>query len=383
MRVLSRGGLELALADNATLGRRIKAHRLAAGLSLRELSQRVTVSAQALSQYEMGHTRPRPEVLGSLADALGTRIEQLERAPGTVALGSVRLLDPHRRMRRELSMAQGFLVSLTERSLALEQRLGGGFPSPSLPVMNEIRPVRDPEDAESLAEDVRRRWGLGTGPLPSVVSLFEARGVRIFEFLHGGDLPGFTACSAFVSFSNASWSDFPVVLLNGGLRSEEKRIALCRELAYMILPSPVRFVLDEDEQDQAASWFASALLLPAAALRSQLGRKRRTLSWYELKAVNREFGVGYEAIADRCRQSGIISRGAYRSLREECRRAVWNKGPGHEETGVSPKWEYSTRLRRLALRAVTEGIMAPGEAAALLDVNQKRVESWIEVPSAV
>ena len=376
-------GRELVLVDNATLGRRIRAHRLAAGLSLRELAQRLTVSAQALSQYEMGHTRPRPEVLVALAEVLGTSIEQLERAPGTVALGPVRILDPHRRRRRELGMAQGSLVSLTERSLALEQSLGGGFPSPSLPTMNEIRPVRDPEDAEALAQDVRRRWGLGTGPLPSVVSLFEARGVRVFEFLHGVDLPDFTACSAFVSFSNASWSDFPVVLLNGGLRSEEKRVALCRELAYMILPSPVRFVLDEDEQDRVASWFALALLLPAAALRNQLGRRRRTLSWYELKAVNREFGVGYEAIADRCRQSGIISRGAYRSLREECQRLVWSEGSRREEVGIAPKWESSTRLRRLALRAVTEGIMEPGEAAALLDVNQERVESWIEVPSVV
>ena len=287
-------------------------------------------------------------------------------------------------VRRRWGLGTGPLPSVvSERSLALEQSLGGGFPSPSLPLMNEIRPLRDPEDAESLAQDVRRRWGLGTGPLPSVVSLFEARGVRVFEFLHGGDLPDFTACSAFVSFSNASWSDFPVVLLNGGLRSEEKRVALCRELAYMILPSPVRFVLDEDEQDQVASWFASALLLPAAALRNQLGRRRRTLSWYELKAVNREFGVGYEAIADRCRQSGIISRGAHRSLREQCRRLVWNKGPGREEVGIAPEWESSTRLRRLALRAVTEGIMAPGEAAALLDVNEERVESWLEVPSVV
>ena len=369
--------------DNATLGRRIKAHRLAAGLSLRELSQRVTVSAQALSQYEMGHTRPRPEVLALLAEVLGTSVEQLERAPGSVALGPVRILDPHRRRRRELGQAQGSLVSLTERSLALEQRLGGGFPSPSLPLMNEIRPVRDPEDAESLAQDVRRRWGLGTGPLPSVVSLFEARGVRVFELLHDRGSADFTACSAFVSFSNASWSDFPVILLNGALRSEEKRLALCRELAYMILPSPVRFVLDEDEQDRVASWFATALLLPAAALRSQLGRRRRTLSWYELKAVNQEFGVGFEAIADRCRQSGIISRGTFRGLREECRQLAWNEEGNREEVGIASGWESSTRLRRLALRAVTEGIIAPGEAAALLDVKQERVESWIELPSII
>ena len=366
--------------DNATLGRRINAHRLAAGLSLRELAQRMTVSAQALSQYERGHTRPRPEVLGALADVLGTSVEQLERTPGSTVLGPVRILDPHRGRRRELGKAQGSLISLTERSLALEQRLGGAFPSPSLPLMNEIRPVRDPEDAEGLAQDVRRRWGLGTGALPSVVSLFEARGVRVFEMLHEEDSQQFNACSAFVSFSNASWSDFPVVLLNGALRGEEKRLALCRELAYMILPSLVRYVLAEEEQDQVASWFAGALLLPAAALRDQLGRRRRTLSWYELGDVKRQFGIGFEAIASRCRETGIITRDTHRGLRDEFRRLGWSEGRHHEHMSFAPRTETSTRLRRLALRAVTEGIIAPKEAAALLDVNEERLDGWLDPP---
>ena len=367
--------------DNATLGRRIKAHRLAAGLSLRELAQRLTVSAQALSQYEMGRTRPRPAVLGALAEVLGTRVEQLERTPGSVALGPVRVLDPHRRRRRELGKAQGSLLSLTERSLALEQRFGGAFPSPSLPLMDEIRPVRDPEDAEGLAQDVRRRWGLGTGPLPSAVPLFEARGVRVFELLHEEDSQEFSACSAFVSFSNASWPDFPVILLNGALRGEEKRLALCRELAYMILPSPMRCVLAEDGQDQVARWFAEALLLPAAALRDQLGRRRRTLSWYELREVKRQFGIGYEAIADRCRQTGIIARDTHRGLRDECRRLGWSKGRHHEHMASAARTESSTRLRRLALRAVTEGIISPSEAAALLDVEEERLDAWLDPPS--
>ena len=368
--------------ENAALGRRIKAHRVAAGLSLRELAQHLTVSAQALSQYEMGRTRPRPEVLGALADVLGTMVEQLELTSDSVKLGAVRIRDPHRRRRRMLGKAQGSLISLTERSLALEQRLGGAFPSPSLPLMNEIRPVWDPEDAEDLAQDVRRRWGLGTGPLPSVVSLFEARGVRVFELLHDEDMQEFTACSAFVSFSGTSWSDFPVILLNGALWGEQKRFALCRELAYMILPSPLRYVLSAEVQDQLASWFASALLLPATALRDQLGRRRRTLSWYELAEVKKQFGISYETITYRCRQVGIITRENYRGLLEEYRRLGWNEAPYREHMAFAPITESSTRLRRLTLRAVTEGIIAPKEAAALLNVQEERLFAWLDPPVA-
>ena len=355
--------------NNLTLGRRIRAHRVAAGLSLRELSSRVPVSAQALSQYEKGRTRPRSEILGDIAVALGTRVEQLLRAPEDEWLGSAQIRDLSVGRRKTLDRAQGSLLAMTERSLVLEQRLGGGFPSPTLPVMEEIRPIRDAEDAEELAQDVRRRWGLGTGPLPKLVSLLEARGVRVFELLQHEDVAEFRACAASVWFPGASGPEFPVILVNGGLSDVQKRFALCHELAHMILPNIWRHVLPVEAREECANWFAGALLLPAPALRDQLGRRRRSLSWYELGEIQRQFGVGYYWIARRCRETRIISRDGYRELLEQYRRGDWTEGPGREES--------STRLRRLAVRAITEGVATPEEAAALLGVQEKEFETLL------
>ena len=360
--------------ENVALGRRLRAHRNAAGLSLRELSSRVPVSAQALSQYEHGRTRPRSEVLGFLADALGTRVEHLLRDPDEEWLGSVRIRQLRTARRRTLRKAQGSLLAMTERSIALEQKLGGGFPSPSLPVMEELVLIRDPDDAEWLAQDVRRRWGLGTGPLPKLVSLFEARGVRIFESLHDEDVGELGACSAVVWFSGASWSEIPVILVNGALSGEQKRFALCHELAHMILASPLRHVLSVEVREEWANWFAGALLLPASALREQLGRKRRSLTWYELAEVKRQFGIGHYLIARRCREAGIISRDGYRDVLEQYRRRGWAEAPGSEDWALSPTEESSTRLRRLAIRAVTEGVMTPQKASALLGVQQEEFD---------
>ena len=217
---------------------------------------------------------------------------------------------------------------MTERSLVLEQKLGGGFPSPSLPMMDDISLIRDAEDAEWLAQDVRRRWGLGTGPLPKLVSLFEARGIRIFELLHDADSLEFGACAASVSFSGTSWLEIPVILVNGTLSGERKRFALCHELAHMVLASPLQYVLSVGAREKLANWFAGALLLPAAALRDQLGRKRRSLSWYELREVKRQFGISYFTIAFRCREAGIISRDAFRDLLEQYRQRGWAKTQG-------------------------------------------------------
>ena len=102
----------------------------------------------------------------------------------------------------------------------------------------------------------------GTGPLPKLVSLLEARGVRVFELLQDEDVAEFRACAASVWFPGASWPEMPVIVVNGALSGEQKRFALCHELAHMIFPSLFRHVLPIEVREESANWFAGALLLP-------------------------------------------------------------------------------------------------------------------------
>jgi transcriptional regulator with XRE-family HTH domain len=71
------------------LGAFIRAQRLTAGLSLRDLSERASVSNAYLSQLERGLHEPSITVLRSIADALEVPLESLlaragvfDRAPG-------------------------------------------------------------------------------------------------------------------------------------------------------------------------------------------------------------------------------------------------------------------------------------------------------------
>ena len=369
--------------DNLVLGQRLRAHRTAAGWSLRELSKRLNsrVTPQALSQYETGQTCPRSEVLRALARVLGTRVEQLGREPDPVRLGAIQFRHPMTLTPAVLNRAHGRLMTLTERSLALEQRVGCPLAPPSLPFTAEIEHVRTPEDAEGLAQDVRRRWGLGMGPLPHLVSLFEARGIRVFESFQREDDPDFNGCSAFMSYSAGSGLDFPVVLLNRNHWGERKRFTLCHELAHLILPSSMHDLQPENVQERLADWFAGALLLPAARLRDQLGRKRKTLSWYELSEIKEQFGASYQAITYRCQQAGIITRKTFRDLFDNYRRLGWREAPYREHHAFPPERESSTRLARLALRGITEGILSQSEAAMCLNTSEKEFVRWMEPPN--
>ena len=368
--------------SNKVLGQRLRAHRIAAGWSMRDLSARLTplVSAQALSQYETGQTRPRTVVIEGLAEALNTHPEHLEREPDLVTLGAIQFRSSTGLSPAMLRQARGWLTTQTERSLALEQRLGGLLVSPSLPRIDEIAQVRNPEDAEELAQEVRRRWGLGTGPLPHLVSLFESRGVRVFEAPFGEKWKEFNGCSAFVSYSIASDSNFPAILVNGKHWAERKRLTLCHELLHLILPSSMHTVFPNDMQERLADWFAGALLLPTAKLREMLGRKRRKISWYELAEVKKVYGSSYQAITYRCRQAGIITRENFRGLFDEYKRLGWRDPPYREHLAMDPEHESSTRLQRLVLRGITEGITSETEAELLLNTSSEELATWMTPP---
>ena len=85
------------------LGSLLRAHRLAAGLSLRDLAERTQVSNAYLSQLERGLHEPSLSVLRALAPALGVPLaDLLSRAgvledaggPGAVGTESAILGDP-------------------------------------------------------------------------------------------------------------------------------------------------------------------------------------------------------------------------------------------------------------------------------------------------
>ena len=163
----------------------------------------------------------------------------------------------------------------------------------------------------------------------------------------------------------------------GGHLAFLRENARANELAHLILPSSMHYLLPEDVQERLADWFAGALLLPASSLRDQLGRKRKTLSWYELAEIKEQFGASYQAITYRCRQAGIITRETFRDLFDEYRRLGWREAPYQEHHALSPERESSTRLVRLALRGITEGILSQSEATMFLNTSEEELVRWM------
>jgi transcriptional regulator with XRE-family HTH domain len=77
-------------------GKRLRALREAAGLSQRELAQRLEVHHSNIGFWESGSVPPRSEVLPTMADIFGVRVEELlgheaKRRPVAAPSGRARL----------------------------------------------------------------------------------------------------------------------------------------------------------------------------------------------------------------------------------------------------------------------------------------------------
>jgi transcriptional regulator with XRE-family HTH domain len=76
-----------AAVDN-DIGRRLRAHREARGLSLRELARRLGISASAISQFETGKSRLSVSTLYAIVTELGISLDELFSGIGGMPAGA-------------------------------------------------------------------------------------------------------------------------------------------------------------------------------------------------------------------------------------------------------------------------------------------------------
>ena len=102
-------------------GKRLKALREAAGLSQRELAERLRVHHSNIGFWESGAVPPRSEVLPTMADIFGVRVEELlghevRRMPVAAPSGRARLAFdavsklPKRQQQKILEVVEAFVA---------------------------------------------------------------------------------------------------------------------------------------------------------------------------------------------------------------------------------------------------------------------------------
>ena len=349
------------------IGRRIRLARSASGLSLRGLEAAIgnRVTAQAISKYERDETVPGSAVMIALANALGVTVDYLV-GEQEVALEGVEFQRAIT-SKREEAQVEAKVLGMLERYLAVEELLG-------LPSVEWDKPREAPfpvavsvVEADRGARALRAHWGLGIEPIPNLVQVLEARGVKVLAT----ELSGTDGLMAHVR--RASGHPVPVVVVNSEACAARRRLAIAHELGHLLL-SPTRKVAAED----AANRFAGALLMPEEALWAEVGKRHISVGLGELFSLKLVFGVSVQALADRCRDLGIFGPALHKRLSQEFDRRGWHTP--FEEPLSHRDGERPQRFERLCLRALAEGAVSEPKAAELLNVSVHELNRRMDGP---
>ena len=120
------------------------------------------------------------------------------------------------------------------------------------------------------------------------------------------------------------------------------------------------------------------LLLPAAAVCTEIDRRRTSIGWSELFNLKRVFGVSVQAIVYRCRDLRIINDALYTRLFRDISRFGWRTSPYPEPQPIEPEWP--SRFERLCSRALAENVISEAKAAELLGKSVRDLHQWMEQP---
>jgi Zn-dependent peptidase ImmA (M78 family)/transcriptional regulator with XRE-family HTH domain len=348
------------------IGQRLKVARTAAGLSLRELQEKIgnLVTAQMIGRYERDEAMPGSAVLIALADALDVSENYLV-DQSDLRLEAVEFRKNRITNRKEEASVEATVLDAVERYLTIEDLVGAPSavwtPPPGAPF-----PVRSLDEAEAAAARLRTLWNLGLDTIPNLAEFLEERGIKVMVIPLPRSVSGL-ACKV----RQRTGRSVPVIVVNSADTGERQRLTIAHELGHVMLD--VRGNLDAEK---AAFRFGSAFLIPAEVLWTEVGQHRRAIAVGELVELKTLFGVSAQAIAYRCKELGIIGPGVHRGLFESFARLGWRSPPYHEPNSVLP--ENPRRFHRLCYRALAEGVVSEAKAAELLRLSVRHLNAAME-----
>lgn len=350
------------------IGQRLKLARAAAGLSLRELENRIgnRVTAQAIGKYERDESMPSSGVLIALADALGVSVDYLV-GDQEMVLEGVEFRKKKITSKREEAQVEARVLHMLERYLMVEELLGLRSVEWHRPREAPYPVIQDVSEADRAAQSLREHWGLGTDPIPNLVELLQEQGIKVLSV----DLTNIDGLTARVR--RARKGAVPVIVVNRKEWGERQRFTLAHELGHMVLE-----VSSKVDEEKAAHRFAGAFLMPADALWAEIGRRRTSIGGSELFYLKQLFRVSVQAITYRCKDLGIFSESLFRRLFHEFSRLGWRSPPYEEPHAIWPG-EEPTRFRRLTFRALAEGAISEPKAAELLGLSMRELDQLMDV----
>ena len=298
-------------------GERLRKARIFRNLSISELEQKISVTKQAISQYEKNQSTPKPETMFELVSALGfpmaffTNIDENKTEIENTffrALFTTKTLD--------LETQEVKTEIITQVYRFLNNYLN--FPALDLPDY-----TKGNFDFDEIAENLRAYWNIGFDPITNMVALLEKKGIIVSSLMTDSQ-----KIDAFTQVSKIDGDKYYCVVLGNDKQSMVRRnFDAAHELGHILLHSKTLNVKDlskEEDKDmeKEANNFAASFLLPKNTFYNDLKDPTNLDSYIELK---KKWKVSIAAMIMRARQLGRINQNQYQNLMKLMSYRKWRK----------------------------------------------------------
>lgn len=351
--------------DEAAIGRRLQRARLAAGLSQAQVADALEIPRSAVSLIEAGRRSVSSVELAKLTRVYGKPASAFLFEPN-----EERVLEYFRTDSPVEERDRAVVSEAVEwcRYYAMLEDAVHGQPRFDLPTYPVPRGLAIQQGAY-LAEQERRRLGLGDASVPSMIDLLEHGGVKVLlrEFPPGSTVSGCYFFSPDVG---------PCVLINAADRASRQRWTAAHECGHFLvdrdeLPGEICDTRRRNELfEMRANAFAAAFLLPEGGVDGALaglGAERQRVEPEHAVHLMHDFGVSYEAVLWRLLNLGWISRDRREQLAVASPSAL-AAALGYPEEDPGASEPQPERWRTIAIDAWRAGEISLGKLSELLDV---------------
>ena len=366
---------------------RLQNARKVSGMSQAELASKMSelqsvcpamykgVSSTAIEKYENGVMVPDNDIIMvTIAKALNTNVANLRR-PFRVTIGEFDFRKKSKLGKKSVErikiMARQRIEKYVEVERLLNEEIGCKVDFCHLVVRNR-------NDARAIAYKLRQEWNMGIGPISNAINLLENNGVKVIEVEEDPEL--FDGTSSMVD-------GIPVVVLNANVGDtsnpkhhntyERRNLTLFHELGHQLMN--IADDIEDKEKENICNAFASEFLIPSEMFIKIFGPKRTGISFFELKDVQREYGISARALMYKASELGVITPSRYKYFNISL-----NKDPNLryaiDETVMPP--QHSSRFERLVYRALASEVISISKAAELLDKSVSDVLDNFKINTA-
>jgi Zn-dependent peptidase ImmA (M78 family)/transcriptional regulator with XRE-family HTH domain len=338
---------------------RLTMARELAGLRKRDLAESIDRTAAAVSQYELGQSKPSGETLQRCATALDVPVGFF-----TVGRPQLRLDTAHahfRSLRTTTSNQRQQALAHVELLWELIDQLDHVIELP--PVDLGLPLGMRPGEPAATADMIRKAWHVPTGPIVHLVRTLETRGIVLTQ------LPAVD--SETIDAFSAALHGRPMIVLSNKGNPMRQRFSVAHELGHLLLhphPAPGSHV-----HEREANTFAAEFLMPAAEIRDRLPTP---VDIPALKETADGYGVSVAALAYRGKDLGVYSESTLRRTMAALNRLGWRT---EEPVGSRYPGERPELLPRAAELAAEHGLPLP-QLADKLRLGVPRLRELLGLP---